>query len=229
MNRVVAAEWLDALPPADRRALGSRRDLRRLNFWMGNRRQMQAALRKLFTEKPLRRLAELGAGDGTFLLRLARTLCRQWPEMAVTLVDRQPAISRSVLRAIEECGWNAEVVTADVFDWLAAERQFDCLVANLFLHHFQSGALARLLALAGGSAAAFVACEPRRSPMGLFTGRLLWLLGCNSVTRHDAPISVRAGFRARELSSMWPRGNWQLEERRAGLFTHLFAARRIAP
>jgi SAM-dependent methyltransferase len=229
MNRVVAAEWLDELPPADRRAIGSRSDLRRLNFCMGNRRQMRAALRKLFPEKPPRRLAELGSGDGTFLLRLAKTLCRHWPNMEVTLVDRQPAISSAVKSRIEQCGWRATIATADVFDWLATEQQFDCVIANLFLHHFQPGPLARLLAMTSRSAATFVACEPRRSPAGLVTGRLLWVLGCNSITRHDAPISVRAGFRERELSSLWPRNQWQVEESCAGLFTHLFVASRIAP
>ena len=228
MNRGVAAEWLDELPPSDRRAIWSRRDLRRLNSWMGNRPRVEETLRNVFTDRPPRRLAELGAGDGTFLLRLAQTLCSQWPKVEVSLVDRQPAISPAVRRGIQECGWSAEVVTADVFDWLKTKRQFDGLIANLFLHHFHPDALARLLALAAGSAAAFVACEPRRSPTGLLTGRLLWLLGCNSITRHDAPISVRAGFCGTELSSIWPGGNWQLDEGPAGLFSHLFVARRNA-
>jgi hypothetical protein len=228
MNRVVAAEWLDELPPSDRRAIGSRRDLRRVNFWMGNRPRVENTLRNVFSAKPPLRLAELGAGDGTFLLRLAQSLCARWPNVKVSLVDRQPAISSAVRRAIEECGWSAEVVAADVFDWLKTERQFDGLVANLFLHHFHSDALSRLLALAAGSATAFVACEPRRSAAGLLSGPLLWLLGCNSVTRHDAPISVRAGFCGTELSSTWPAGDWQLDERPAGLFSHLFVARRNA-
>jgi hypothetical protein len=226
MNRVVAAEWLDELPPHDPRAIWSRRDLRRLNSWMGNRPRIEDTLRNVFASRPPRRLAELGAGDGTFLLRLARRLGARWPNVEVSLVDRQPAISPEVLQGIRECGWNAEVITADVFDWLKAERRFDCLMANLFLHHFDLDALARLLELAAATAPAFVACEPRRSTTGLVTGRLLWLIGCNSVTRHDAPISVRAGFCGTELSSIWPGGDWQLEERKAGLFSHLFVARK---
>jgi hypothetical protein len=226
MNRVVAAEWLDGLPVSDRRAIHSRRDLRRVNYWMGNPSRVKDALRRVFCDSPPRRLAELGAGDGTFLLRVAQSLGTRWPAVEVTLIDRQPAISSAVRRGIEQAGWSAEVVTGDVFDWLKTEQRFDCLIANLFVHHFHSDALARLLTLASRRAAAFVACEPRRSPAGLLTGRLLWLLGCNSVTRHDAPISVRAGFRGTELSSIWPGGDWRLEEGPAGLFSHLFVAQR---
>jgi len=228
MNRNVAAEWLDDLPASDDRAIQSRRDLRKVNFWMGNAPRVREALRRLFDNRAPRRLAELGAGDGSFLLDLARALRGEWPGVEVSLIDRQPAISQAVRQGIEQCGWRAEVVTADVFDWLATDPQCDGLIANLFLHHFDSDALPRLLALASRRAAAFVACEPRRSTAGLLTVRLLGLLGCNSVTRHDAPISVRAGFRGKELSSMWPGGDWQLEEKAAGLFSHLFVARRKA-
>jgi hypothetical protein len=46
------------------------------------------------------------------------------------------------------------------------------------------------------------------------------------VTRYDAPVSVRAGFRGQELSRLWPQSGWTLREQPARLFTHAFAARR---
>lgn len=229
MKRVVGAEWLDHLPPSDRKAIGSRRDLRRLNFWMGHAQKMQNALCHLFPRRAPRHLAELGAGDGTLLLKLARNLAGRWPGVEVTVVDRHLTISPGAQKEIEGRGWKLEMVRADVFDWLAGQPRIDGILANLFLHHFEEESLERLLALTSGSAAAFAACEPRRSPVGLLTGPLLWLLGCNAVTRHDAPMSVRAGFRGAELSSRWPGRGWQMQERRAGLFTHLFAARRRDP
>jgi hypothetical protein len=76
-------------------------------------------------------------------------------------------------------------------------------------------------------AGAFVAVEPRRSARGLLFSRLLGFIGCNRVTRHDAPISVRAGFAGQELSQLWPTGrDWSLQERPAGWFSHLFVAQR---
>ena len=84
MHRVVEPELLDDLPPADPRAVGSRADLRRLNLLMGHAGILSRALRQPLAETSLRsrplRLVELGAGDGTLLLRLAR----RWSAVGVT-------------------------------------------------------------------------------------------------------------------------------------------------
>jgi hypothetical protein len=54
---------------------------------------------------------------------------------------------------------------------------------------------------------------------------LLGLIGCNDVTRHDAIVSVRAGFRNQELTGLWPdRAVWTLQEHAYGLFSHYFVA-----
>ena len=105
----------------------------------------------------------------------------------------------------------------------------DVVVVNLFLHHFEDARLVELFRAVADRARLFVAIEPRRAPWPLFCCRLLWLIGCNSVTRHDATVSVRAGFSGRELSALWPadRG-WQLTERRTGFFSHVFVARKIS-
>ena len=61
----------------------------------------------------------------------------------------------------------------------------------------------------------------------LAAARMCGLIGCNSVTRHDAVVSVRAGFADRELSELWPtEGNWALTEQVLGWFSHFFLARR---
>jgi hypothetical protein len=57
---------------------------------------------------------------------------------------------------------------------------------------------------------------------------LLGFIGCNDVSRHDAKISVRAGFAENDLSALWPADEgWRLMERPAGLFSHCFMAQRI--
>jgi hypothetical protein len=101
------------------------------------------------------------------------------------------------------------------------------IITNLFLHQFDREPLAEMLGLAARSARLVIALEPRRSWFPKLCGRLLWAVGCGPITRHDAHISVRAGFLGHELSELWPdRENWTLMERPAGLFSHLFVARR---
>jgi hypothetical protein len=122
-----------------------------------------------------------------------------------------------------------ETISADVFDFLADARssRVDVITSNLFLHHFTDEQLARLLANAAERAWLVVACEPRRAKFVVRFSRLLWVIGCNDVSIHDAVVSARAGFRGKELSVLWPRQEqWELHEYAAGLFTHCFAARR---
>ena len=73
---------------------------------------------------------------------------------------------------------------------------------------------------------AFVACEPRRSHIARMGADLIGLLGTNRVTREDAIKSVAAGFRAQELTTLWPDVHqaWVCKEYSALPFTHSFTA-----
>ena len=221
--RRLEPEWLDELPAEDPRAQRSRADLRRVNAIMGNARIVARAI----AGSP-RTLVDLGAGDGAFALRLARAL--PTPPARVTLVDRQDIVTPQTLRAFQAIGTAVEVACYDVFEWLGLiSNGVDVITANLFLHHFEDEALARLLALASRKAPLFVACEPRRSSFALTGARLLGAIGCNDVTRHDAAVSVRAGFRGDEISRLWPDGEWTRREEKRGGFSHLFVARKTGP
>jgi hypothetical protein len=225
MTRSVEPEWLDVLPPDDPRALRSRRDLRRVNALMANARIVASELRSAAS---ITTLAEIGAGDGAFAARLVRALPPAAGGATFTLLDQQAIVEPATVGEIARRGWKAQPVQDDVFAWLAKEDSAsDAIIANLFLHHFDAVPLARMLALIAARTRCFVACEPRRSGVALAGSRLLGLVGCNDVTRHDAVTSVRAGFRDGELSALWPHaGGWKLQEGARGLFSHCFVARR---
>ena len=227
MARRVEPEWLDQLPAQDPRAQRSRRDLVRVNALMGNAAIVARELKKSGTG-PRFSIAEIGAGDGRFLLRVARALDVRGVD--AVLVDRKDAVTDDVRGQFAMQDWHAQTVEADVFDWLRSTPPVDAIVANLFLHHFETARLAEMLALAATRARIFVACEPRRSAVALNGARLIGLAGCNDVSRHDAVVSVRAGFRDGEISALWPKGgSWALQEGARGLFSHAFVASRRAP
>jgi hypothetical protein len=244
MKRTVQLELLDELPA---------RDLRRLNLLMGHHRIMAKALSETFDERrsgvPAERrhhsenpsaalyrdaatpkkLAELGAGGGEFLLSVARQFNGRWQNLEATLVDRADVFDPPTRGEFSGLGWHVNVEVADALAWLrhSQARKLEVIVTNLFLHQFQDPDLGELLRLAANSAELLIAVEPRRGFWPLLCSRLVGLVGCGAVTRYDAPVSVRAGFRGLELSALWPdQKNWELTERRAGLFSHLFIARR---
>ncbi|MER9139541.1 hypothetical protein NKI20_25380 [Mesorhizobium sp. M0830] len=224
-HRSLVPEILDGLAAGDPRALASRRDLRWINALMFQAPIMASLLRK-FVPRPPRRILEIGAGDGTFMLKLAQRMARHWPEVELTLLDRVNLAGPGLLAEFNRLGWSAEVVTADVFDWAEGYggEWFDAITVNLFLHHFDDVELVRLFLLLAWKAPLLLATEPLRARFPLAATRLLPAIGANDVTRHDAAQSVRAGFRGKELSDLWlAAGGRPLEERRAGPFSHIFA------
>ena len=221
-KKIMVPELLDFLPADDPRAIRSRRDLVRINAVMGQSRIMAKALAQ-FPQPRL--LVDLGGGDGSFLLAVARRM--KWRDVRAVILDRQAIVGPDTRQAFKALGWTCEVVQGDIFDTLPRLSP-DIVAANLFLHHLEDAALQGLLGLVAARARGFVACEPCRASLPLLGARLLFALGANDVTRHDAVASVRAGFSAGELSRHWPAGGWRLQERGVFPFTHLFVAARDA-
>ena len=229
MLRTLHPELVDNLPADHPGAMQSRRDLRLLNALMGHSLIITNALKRVFPNHPPTRLLEIGAGDGELLLRVARRLSRKWYDVDVVFIDLQNLLSNKTKADFAALNWGARAVEADIFEWLndPNAEKIDAILGNLILHHFTDAQLTQLFSAAATQSRSFIAVEPRRSKWPLFWTRQLSLIGCGPVTCHDAPISVRAGFTGRELSALWPQdGTWELTERRAGLFSHLFVARR---
>jgi len=227
VKRIIQPEILDRLPPDDPRAIRSRQDLRRVNGLMGNHHLMAEALQKSFRDHPVKQIVEIGAGDGSFLFRVAQKIAPRWPDVQATLIDLQKNISQETLAAFASLGWHAEAMVADVFDWPQIES--DAVIANLFLHHFDDEQLAGLFRMISRRTKLFIVIEPCRAHWPLFCSRWLRAIGCNDVTCHDAVVSVRAGFCGHDLSALWPeKQGWQLTERRAGAFSHFFIAQKTS-
>jgi len=229
--RRVLPELLDDLPAEDPRARRSRRDLQRVHYAMGTLSILRRALARLRLVKRPERIIEIGAGDGTLMLRLLGALRREWPGGELTLLDRQEIVSPQTLEAFERLGWRATLSCADVLAWAQASspQRYDLCIATLFLHHFDGERLDVLLRGIAAQTQAFVACEPRRDWAGWLGSHLIGFMGANQVTREDAATSVAAGFSDRELTQAWPagEGDWAVEEYPARPFGHCFVAARV--
>jgi len=206
---------------------------------MGTRSIVCDALNQLVPHLPpgRRRILELGAGDGTLMLSVARALVPTWSAVELTLLDRQALVKKKTVDAYAQLNWKVNIETADVTDWIQksfpAQREkierWDLIVVNLFLHHFEGTMLVNLLNAIAGSGNRFFACEPRRSYLALTGSHLIGALGANAVTREDAVLSVHAGFRDAEITKLWQQTGrqWKVSEYSAGLFSHCFSAHRL--
>lgn len=229
-ERHITPELLDHLPASDPQAVGSRRDLVRINAVMFQASIMAWRLRRDLPQPP-RRILEIGCGDGAFMLAVLKRMKRHWPGGVLVLLDQQNLVPPERRARFAELGWQVGTVKADALEWTeqGAAGGFDLVTANLFLHHFAGPELTRLLAATARLAPAFVATEPRRGAVALAATELLRVIGANAVTLHDAAVSVRAGFTGRELSRLWPGGEaMTLREGGVGPFTHVFSARSTA-
>jgi hypothetical protein len=195
--RVVQPEILDHLPADHPDARASRRDLRRINGWMGNYRWIVSRLRPVSGPPP--RVLELGAGDGPVLPAIRPRDRGRWKWAGL---DRAPRPAHWP----EEWPW----IQADVFS--AHWPEADVIVANLFLHHFGGDQLRELFAKTPLSARRWIICEPVRRSRHV--GQLFFLrcFGMNAVTWHDARVSIAAGFLGEELPRVLdPAGEWVWE------------------
>lgn len=234
-GRIVEPETLDGLAESDPRAVRSRRDLRRVNSVMGAPAIMARGLREAIGPGPYRaplRVLELGCGDGRLMLAVAKRLRPPLASVDLTLLDRQRLVDDATVTAYAAHGWHVRPLPVDVRDWIRqpADR-FDAIVTNLFLHHFDEHTLPTVLRGIADRCDAFFACEPRRAAVTLAGSHLIGALLVNAVTREDAVLSVRAGFRDAELSAAWSAAGvagWTTREAAAGLFSHCFVARRGA-
>lgn len=196
VQRRVEPEILDTLPPEDPEAIASRRDLRRINVIMGNHRWLERRVRS--TLRPGWRMLELGAGDGTFGKRLIRKGIISAEALSAVDLSSRPADWPP------EAAWHQRDVLANGLP------DAEIVVANLFLHHFEAPQLADLGRRIPASCQVVLASEPARRSLHLWQSRLLMLGPIGRVTRHDMPISIRAGFLGRELPELLGLASWKI-------------------
>lgn len=192
MERVVEAEILDQLDESCGEALHNRRDLRWINALMGNFRWIRSQLGKSVQRSS--RILEFASGDGGLGLYLSRKPDFDPSQVHLTGLDlwSRPA----------EWPLNWDWVVSDLLEFDQRDG-YDILIANLIFHQFEVSQLSRIgRFLNESSLQVLIINEPVRRRIHRLQARLAFLLGMNHVTRHDALVSIDAGFRGDELPAL---------------------------
>ncbi len=220
MGRVLTPEILDVLPPDDPRALRSRRDLTLINAVM----RQSAIMAKALSALPAPRLvADLGGGDGRFMLRVAGAWRSAGPSVTVLIADRRASSARQTRAGFAGLGWSCEKLTGDVCETLPlispTSSPPTCSCITWTMRRWR-GCWRWWRVRPGALSPASRGARPLRC----WARGMVFALGANDVTRHDAWPACAPVFAAANCPACGR------EARRAGglrehgvfPFTHLF-------
>lgn len=180
--RKLTPELLDHLPHDDPGARRSRKDLLRINRFMGNEAWI---IRNL--DPKTSSISELGAGDGALLSKIHA----KHPGRAIHAYDlapKPPGLSEAI-------HWHQ----GDFLESPLAQTG-GTLIANLILHHFTDEQLIVL----GEKFKEFdriIINEPLRNSVPAFLAKLATPF-VHAITRHDMRVSIEAGFIRNEIPSL---------------------------
>lgn len=188
MDRIVKPEKLDSLPPFDPEAVSSRKDLRIFNAYLGTRGWFAGKLLGDIGEED--HVLEIGAGEGTLIHSLHdRARGNGSTPVAWTALDlmpvfreKQPGVSYVVEDLLRFPGYGEATV----------------VIGNMILHQFEPDALEHLGRQISARARLIVFQEPARSRF-FHTLCRCCAFAMSPATRHDAPVSIEAGFRGNEI------------------------------
>lgn len=148
------------------------------------------------------RVLDVGCGGGDVVIRVARWAAREGRGVELVGLDRSEVALEHARRAAEGARTGIDFVQADAVASFPP-GPWDLVVINLFLHHLPDPEIVALLQEVRREADRLLAQDLIRGRLGYL---LAWsgmrLLSRSRVGHVDGPLSVRAGFRPRELLAL---------------------------
>lgn len=170
-----------------------------INRYLGGWATSEWLLRPFLRTTKLPSILDVGAGSGA----TARALQSHWGRRGWTtrwtLVDLHPSVCR--VAGKEPRGFVSGVVRADARHLPFPDRTFDVAHASLFLHHLGDQEISQVIReMTRVSRHGLVINDLERHGVALAAIRLITgMFSRNRCVRHDAPVSVRRGFRKGEI------------------------------
>ncbi|MCL4301199.1 MAG: methyltransferase domain-containing protein [Anaerolineae bacterium] len=146
-------------------------------------------------------ILDVGAGSGDINRRLLSWATRRHIRLNLTLVDIHPDTC-TVATAYYRDEPRVQVQQGDIFQ--LAAQQADIVTASLFLHHFPAAQVPDVLQAMLHAARLGVVINDLHRHWLAWAGILAAtrLLSRNRLIRHDAPLSVRRGFRSADFRQL---------------------------
>jgi SAM-dependent methyltransferase len=213
LSRTHKLELLDQLghqAPVDE-LCGNLRDIRRANRWFGGTSAVVNALEPLLrTDDPTVPVSilDVATGSADIPLALAGWARHEGRSIRLVATDLQP----DVLAVAKEAIGTSDIVVeqADALNLPYPDHSFDIVTLSLALHHFEPDDAIRVLCELGRVARRMMLVNDLERSWAGYAGAWLFgrLLTRNSMTRNDAPLSVRRAYTRPEALALAHAAGW---------------------
>jgi hypothetical protein len=168
-------------------------ELKIINKYLGGNSVTVSGLKEITDYYKLNFLRVLDAGSGTSDILFQNFKVN----IDITALDKNVLICR----LIKENGRISKVICGDAMNLPFSKKIFDVVHASLFLHHFSDEELAVILTYFCSAAKyGILINDLQRSYLSYYGFKLLTLLfSRNRLVKNDGLVSIRRGFRKREL------------------------------
>ena len=147
-------------------------------------------------------ILDIGAGDCDIPLTITRWADRRGYKVRFTCLDHDAKAVELAQSRISRCNCRTvEVVQADVFTYRPADR-FDYAVGSMTFHHFTDEDIDRLITHLRGFVRKAVLINDLQRGLANYIACLILTLPVAREIRHDGLLSIRRGFKPRELAGL---------------------------
>lgn len=203
-HRSAALELMDDRSIGGDELAEALRQLRVINRWLGSSWPTLEGVQGLWRKagKPLQlTILDVGAGSGDGNRLLLAWAARHGIALRITLVDIHPETCAAAAVYYNDEP-RVQVVCSDLLR--LGTQPADIVTASLFTHHFPSEHLPDVFTALTRTARIGVVVNDLHRHTLAWAG--IWiatqLFSRNRMIRHDAPLSVQRGFRARDLDQL---------------------------
>ena len=176
--------------------------LENINRWLGGNLMTVKALKKVLKNHPKEQeltIADIGCGHGDILRDVAKFGRKNGYKMKLIGMDANPtaiAYANELSTEFPELSFKTE----DIFSEKFKNREFDVILATLFLHHFKE---AQLVSFLGNTLKqtkiGIVVNDLHRHKLAYYLFMLLAIFIKNNMIIEDGLTSVLRGFKRNEL------------------------------
>lgn len=184
---------------------GCLRELRRVNYFLGDIHALKKTLWREIENENLRKFSvlDVAAGSGE-MLRAIAGLARNKRDARLVGLELNARSARAILEESKEVSGEIFSVRGDAFALPFDDASFDYVMCSLFTHHFADENVVKILSeIKRVARREIFVIDLHRHALAYFLyttlGRLFLY---NRLVRHDGALSIRRSFRPEELKKL---------------------------